>query len=68
MINLVSGGIEQNNDDVSRRINTLGEQLFRIEQVTSNAMRGPKLPAHLYDNPNAEIQEESRETVGGRRE
>lgn len=68
VINLVSGGIEQNNDDVSRRINTLGEQLFRIEQVTSNAMRGPKLPAHLYDNPNAEIQEESRETVGGRRE
>ncbi|MCA9008453.1 MAG: hypothetical protein KDB01_01845, partial [Planctomycetaceae bacterium] len=68
VINLVSGGIEQNNDDVSRRINTLGEQLFRIEQVTSNAMRGPKLPAHLYDDPNAEIHEESRETVGGRRE
>ena len=68
VINLVSGGIEQNNDDVSRRINTLGEQLFRIEQVTSNAMRGPKLPAHLYDNPDAGIEEESRETAGARRE
>ena len=29
VINLVSGGIEQNNEDVSRRINTIGEQLLR---------------------------------------
>jgi len=68
VINLVSGGIEQNNDDVSRRINTLGEQLLRIEQVTTDAMRGPKLPAHLYDNPDAEVEENSRETVGVQRD
>lgn len=51
VINLVSGGIEQNNDEVSRRINTLGEHLLRIEQVTEQALRGPKLPAKLYANP-----------------
>lgn len=53
VINLVSGGIEQNNDEVSRRINTLGEQLLRIEQVTSDAIKGPRLSARLYDDPNA---------------
>ncbi len=64
VINLVSGGIEQNNEDVSRRINTLGEQLLRIEQVTSDAVRGPKLPAHLYADDAAESHESSsRETV-----
>jgi hypothetical protein len=63
VINLVSGGIEQNNEDVSRRINTIGEQLLRMEQVTSNAMKGPKLPAHLYAD-DAEAQETTtRETV-----
>lgn len=63
VINLVSGGIEQNNEDVSRRINTIGEQLLRIEQVTSNAMKGPKLPSHLYAD-DAEAQETTtRETV-----
>ena len=48
VINLVSGGIEQNNEDVSRRINTLGEQLIRIEQVTTDVLKGPKLsfPKH----------------------
>lgn len=51
VINLVSGGIEQTNDDVSQRINVLGEQLRRIEQVTEEALRGPKLPAHRYANP-----------------
>ncbi|MBC7967433.1 MAG: hypothetical protein H7Z17_16080 [Fuerstia sp.] len=68
VINLVSGGIEQNNDDVSRRINTLGEQLLRIEQVTADAMKGPKLSPRLYDNPNAEVEESSRETAGINRE
>lgn len=47
VINLVSGGIEQNNDDVSRRISALGEQLLRIEQSTST-LRGPHLPAHVW--------------------
>ena len=68
VINLVSGGIEQNNDDVSRRITTLGEQLLRIEQVTSDAMRGPKLSPHLYDHPNSEAEETPRETAGVHRE
>lgn len=67
VINLVSGGIEQNNDDVSRRINTLGEQLLRIEQVTSEVMRGPRIPAHMYaedrDEDKDEVTESQRETV-----
>ena len=70
VINLVSGGIEQNNDDVSRRINSLGEQLLRIEQVTSDAMKGPKLSPRLYDSPNAKVDAEEtvRETAGVHRE
>ena len=63
VINLVSGGIEQNNDEVTRRINTLGEQLLRIEQVASEAMKGPKLSPRLYDNPTAEEEDTARETA-----
>ena len=63
VINLVSGGIERNNDDVSRRINTLGEQLLRIEQVTTDVLKGPKLSPRLYDDPNAEVEESARETA-----
>ena len=59
VINLVSGGIEQNNEDVSVRINTLGEQLMRIEQVTEQALRGPKIAASRYADPDA-VPEESR--------
>lgn len=47
VINLVSGGIEQNNEDVSRRISALGEQLLRIEQSTST-LRGPHLPSAVW--------------------
>ena len=57
VINLVSGGIEQTNEDVSRRINTLGEQLMRIEQVTSDAIRGPKISPRVYENPELADQE-----------
>jgi hypothetical protein len=58
VINLVSGGIEQTNDDVSRRINSLGEHLLRIEQVTANALRGPRIPASAYtDQERAELDE-----------
>ncbi|MBL8820034.1 MAG: hypothetical protein JNL58_28680 [Planctomyces sp.] len=64
VINLVSGGIEQNNDEVSRRINTLGEQLMRIEHVTEQALRGPKLSPRLYANPDEADQYDSdRETA-----
>ncbi|MCA9036834.1 MAG: hypothetical protein KDA91_16985 [Planctomycetaceae bacterium] len=61
VINLVSGGIEQNNDDVSRRINHLGEQLLRIEQVTEEVLRGPKISPKRYMNP-----DESYEQTGNR--
>ena len=63
VINLVSGGIEQTNDDVSARINTLGEQLMRIEQVTEEALRGPKISARRYMDPDAEGTEPQRETA-----
>ncbi|APZ93962.1 hypothetical protein [Fuerstiella marisgermanici] len=63
VINLVSGGIEQNNDDVSARINNLGEQLMRIEYVTEQALRGPKISAHRYADPSAPIERSERETV-----
>ncbi|MEZ6124986.1 MAG: hypothetical protein R3C49_17715 [Planctomycetaceae bacterium] len=63
VINLVSGGIEQNNDDVSTRINTLSEQLIRIEQVTEAALRGPKISARRYADPNALIEEGEHEKV-----
>ena len=68
VINLVSGGIEQNNDEVSRRINSLGEQLVRIEQVTSEVLRGPKISPRLYANPDVEEAASTRETVGVERE
>lgn len=63
IINLVSGGIEQNNDDVSRRINVLGEQLMRIEQVTESAMRGPRIPAERYAGKAAPEEVSERETA-----
>lgn len=63
VINLVSGGIEQNNEDVSRRINTLGEHLVRIEQVTEEVLRGPRISPRIYADPeNAELQTTTRET------
>lgn len=64
VINLVSGGIDQTNEDVSNRINTLGEQLLRIEQVTEEALRGPKISARRYMGEDAEVEERERETAG----
>lgn len=57
VINLVSGGMEQTNTDVSQRMEYLGAQLMRIEQVTEEALRGPKIPAHRYANPDATVEE-----------
>ena len=62
VINLVSGGIEKNNDDVSARINHLGEQLMRIEQVTEEVLRGPRIPAHRYAESES-VPESEREAV-----
>jgi hypothetical protein len=69
IINLVSGGIEQNNDDVSRRINVLGEQLMRIEQVTESVVRGPKIPLDRYAGtaPTQEMSERESAVVSDRR-
>lgn len=63
VINLVSGGMEKTSDDVSARINYLGEQLMRIEQVTEEALRGPKISPRRYADPNAPPEEPARETV-----
>jgi len=61
VINLVSGGMEQTNHDVSQRINTLGEQLLRIEQVTEQALRGPKISPRRYADPDGQHEESQRE-------
>ena len=42
---------------------TIGEQLLRIEQVTSEVARGPKIPARRYAEDSEEVEESSRETV-----
>ena len=64
VINLVSGGIEQNNEEVSRRINTLGEQLLRIESVTEEVLRGPKISPRRYMDPDsADTRTTQRETA-----
>lgn len=57
VINLVSGGMEQTNNDVSERMEYLGAQLMRIEQVTEEAMRGPKIPVSRYADPSAPMEE-----------
>ena len=66
VINLVSGGMEQTNDEVSQRINTLGEQLFRIEQVTEEVLRGPKINPRRYANPDEEYEDSQREVASVR--
>jgi hypothetical protein len=63
VINLVSGGIEQTNDDVSRRINSLGEHLLRIEQVTADALRGPRIPASAYTEQDLAELDEATDAV-----
>ena len=63
IINLVSGGIEQNNEEVSRRINVLGEQLMRIEHVTESALRGPKISAERYSGGETTESVSERDTV-----
>jgi hypothetical protein len=58
VINLVSGGIEQNNEDVSRRISALGEQLLRIEQSTAT-LRGPHPPASVWNGEESGVASEA---------
>lgn len=63
VINLVSGGMEQTNSDVSQRMEYLGSQLMRIEQVAEEALRGPKISAQRYADPDAEVAASEREQV-----
>ena len=49
VINLVSGGMEQSNDEVNQRIEILGEHILRIEQATDATLKGPKIAAAVYD-------------------
>ncbi len=49
VVTLVSGGMEQTTDEVSRRIEWLGERLIRIEQAShDHALRGPSIPAERF--------------------
>ncbi len=61
VINLVSGGMEQSNDEVSQRIDVIGERLMRIEAATDEALRGPKIPAHRYAEGETEQTESTRQ-------
>jgi hypothetical protein len=46
VVTLVSGGMEQTNEDVRVRIERLGERMIRIEQIArDHALRGPNVPA-----------------------
>jgi hypothetical protein len=55
--------MEQNNEDVSRRIQSLGDQLLRIEQATSQSPHSPQtddLAANGYPET-AEYSESNRQ-------
>jgi hypothetical protein len=46
VVTLVSGGMEQTNEDVRVRIERLGERMIRIEQIArDHALRGPNVAA-----------------------
>jgi hypothetical protein len=46
VVTLVSGGMEQTNEDVRVRIERIGERIIRIEQIArDHALRGPVHPA-----------------------
>jgi hypothetical protein len=46
VVTLVSGGMEQTNEDVRVRIERLGERIIRIEHMArDHALRGPNFPA-----------------------
>jgi len=64
VINLVSGGMEQNNEDVSRRIQSLGEQLQRIEQATYMAQPGEATDSQTAADDYADDPEYARAVAG----
>jgi hypothetical protein len=49
VVTLVSGGMEQTTEEVSRKIDTLGDRMLRIELVAQgHQLGGPKLPAESF--------------------
>ncbi|MFK7820437.1 MAG: hypothetical protein AB8G99_17080 [Planctomycetaceae bacterium] len=60
VINMVSGGMEQSNNEVSHRIEVLGERLLRMEASTHEALRGPRIPASRYAEGEVAESETSR--------
>jgi hypothetical protein len=58
VVTLVSGGMEQTTDEVSRRIERLGDQLLRIENASrEHALRGPSVPAERFAGQTEPAQE-----------
>ncbi len=56
VVTLVSGGMEQTNEDVRVRIERLGERMIRIEQLArDHALRGPNVAADYGRGPGAEL-------------
>jgi hypothetical protein len=55
VVTLVSGGMEQTNEDVRVRIERLGERMIRIEQLArDHALRGPNVAADYSRAPGAD--------------
>ena len=51
VMTVVSGGMEQTRADVSRSIESLGDQLLRIEQSSrEHTLRGPSIAAEHFDD------------------
>ena len=51
VMTVVSGGMEQTRSDVSRSIESLGDQLLRIEQSSrEHTLRGPSIAAEQFDD------------------
>lgn len=66
IVTLISGGLEQSNDEVNTRIELLGEQMLRFERETKEQLlRGPKIPAARYgeDAPTAESKKTADQNV-----
>jgi len=63
IVTLISGGLEQSNDEVNTRIEWLGEQMLRFEQETKEQLlRGPKIHAAQYgDDAKARESQQSTE-------
>lgn len=68
VVTLVSGGMEQTNEDVRTRIERLGERIIRIEQIArEQAHSGPYIPAEYYGSGGVpQGAEGTRQTVNSR--